>query len=407
MSKSVCIIGGSIAGCGAALALIKNPIYQVKILERIPQRLSGQGAGIFLPTPLFESLKQRQYLDADFKSFPITHRHFVIRDPENFNSGRTVWEQSLSAVAVHWNPLFENLRKRIPDEIYFSGCEVSQIDCSQSDQCVVSLTNGETMTADLVICADGYASIGRKLVCPEAKVVNAGYHAWRGVVPFAKIENPQPLLRSVPYFVNEKGHLLCYPIWEGEQLWLNWLFYENCDDEIVKQFFIDKFDHSHQNSVLPGMLSAKSKRHLYDYAGQALPQNMADIVMMTEKPFIQRILDCYMTTYRNRFVISLGDGATLLRPHVGAGAGKALKDALCLEGCLNNPAYSLDQALNLWNAQQIADSQDLYALSQAMGEALVVNPPDWRAMDEKKMLAWWQRIVGEKRWYPEKPNLKR
>ena len=406
MSKSVCIVGGSIAGCSAALPILSNPRYSVKILERMPQRLSGHGAGLFLPIPLFETLKHRQYLDDDFKGFLINNRHFVVRDPENVNSGRTLWEQPLSAISVHWNELFKNLRKRIPDEIYFPDHEVSRIESSPTGQGIVTLANSKTLTADLIICADGYSSIGRKLICPDAKLCYPGYHAWRGVIPFAKIENPQPFQRSVPYFMNEKGHLLCYPIWENDQLLLNWVFFEKCADEIAKPFFIDKLDRTHQNSLLPGLLSDKSKRHLYDYAQQALPQIMADIVMMTEKPFIQRILDCFMEQCRKGPVINLGDAAIVLRPHVGAGAAKAIEDALCLGGYLNNPDYSLDQALNLWNEQQIARSKDLYALSHRMGDGLVLNPPNWDKMNGPKMIDWWQCIVGEKGWYPVKQNLR-
>jgi 2-polyprenyl-6-methoxyphenol hydroxylase-like FAD-dependent oxidoreductase len=396
--RSIVVIGGSIAGCGVAAVL--NPRYSVKVLERATQRLSGQGAGLFLPVDLFDTLKRRQYLKADFKYCLMNQRHFVIRDAENFNNGRTFWKQPLSGVSVHWKELFEGLREKVPDEIYFPDHEVTQIDCSRIDQCTVTLKNHETLTADLVICADGYSSIGRELICPDAKLCYPGYHAWRGLVPFSKIENPQSFQQSVPYFVNEKGHLLCYPVRENNQLLLNWVFFEKCSDEIADQFFIDKFDHSHQNSLRPGLLSDKSKRYLHDYASQALPQNMADIVIMTENPFIQRILDCDVGTFRKNRLIGIGD-FHVLRPHVGAGAAKALQSALCLGDCLNNENYSLDEALDRWNEQQVISGKNLYALSHAMGDGLVLNPPDWRTMDEPKMVDWWQCILGGKKWYPE------
>ena len=46
----------------------------------------------------------------------------------------------------------------------------------------MSLTTGGTLTADLVVCADGIRSTGRRIMLPEAEPRYAGYVAWRGTV---------------------------------------------------------------------------------------------------------------------------------------------------------------------------------------------------------------------------------
>ena len=55
---NIAIVGGSIAGCSAAIALLRAG-HQVTVFERSLQPLSDRGAGIVIPMALLQKLKQR------------------------------------------------------------------------------------------------------------------------------------------------------------------------------------------------------------------------------------------------------------------------------------------------------------------------------------------------------------
>lgn len=400
LKKTVHIIGGSIAGCCSALAILKNSTdYTVKIFERSPGKLHAQGAGIAISNILLEHLKQKDYLDIDFPAFKFERRHFVVADRANEEGGRTIWHQSFSAAALHWNELFQNLRKRIPDDIYFSNQEVVSIDCNSKDKCFITLKNGETLTSDLIISADGHNSISRKLISSEAQPRYANYIAWRGVVPFESLKDVNIFQGSVPIYLNPKGHLLFYPIFENSQKLLNWVFFEKCDDHRSRQLLIDKTGRAHQSSLFPGQVSDSNKQLLYDYALQTLPKKLIKIIYATKDPFLQRVFDIFMPSCRFNRLISLGDAATILAPNTASGATKALQDALNLGHILGDPNFRLDQALDKWNEQQVTASKVLHRLSGTMSNALILNPPDWQTMNAAAMDIWWKNIIKDDKWY--------
>ena len=400
MKKTIHIIGGSIAGCCSALAILKNSTdYTVRIFERTSKELHAQGAGIAIPTDLFETLKKQNYLDSDFPAFKLERRHFVVTDSTNAKDERTIWHQLLSAAALHWNELFQNLRKRIPDDIYFSNQEVVNIDSNSKDKCLITLKNGEILTSDLTISADGHASMSRKLIYPDIQHRYANYIAWRGIIPFANLKNKKIFKDSVPIFLNPKGHLLFYPIFENSQKFLNWVFFEKCNDRRSQQLLIDKTGHPHQSSLFPGQLPEENKQLLYDYALQMLPKKVVEMIYSTENPFLQRVYDVYMPNCRLNRLISLGDAATVLAPNTASGATKALQDALNLGHLLSDHNFTLDQALDKWNEQQVTASKVLHRLSDAMSNALILNPPDWQIMTAATMDAWWKNIIKDDKWY--------
>lgn len=398
--KTIHIIGGSIAGCCSALAILKNSTdYTVKIFERSPKELHARGAGIAIPTDLFENLKQKDYLDRNFPAFKFERRHFVVSDSTHPEEGRTIWHQPLFAAALHWNELFKNLRKRIPDNIYFSNQEVVNIDCNSKDKCFITLKNGEKLASDLTISADGHTSMSRKLIYPEVQQRYANYIAWRGIVPFEKLKDINIFQESVPIFLNPKGHLLFYPIFENSKKLLNWVFFEKCDDHRSRQLLIDKTGHAHKSSLFPGQLSEGNKQLLYDYALQTLPKKAIEVIYSTENPFLHRVYDVFMPNCRLNRLISLGDAATILAPNTASGATKALQDALNLGHLLSDPNFTLDQALDQWNQQQVTASKVLHRFSDALSNGLILNPPNWQTMTAETMDAWWKNIIKDDKWY--------
>ena len=60
----VAIVGGSIAGCAAAIAL-RSAGCEVTVYERSRGKLEDRGAGIGMPLALLHTLIERDFVDAN------------------------------------------------------------------------------------------------------------------------------------------------------------------------------------------------------------------------------------------------------------------------------------------------------------------------------------------------------
>ena len=65
------IVGGSIAGCTAAIELHRAG-HQVTVFERSPAALKDRGAGMAAPVDTIKQLIERDLIDADMSYFHIS-----------------------------------------------------------------------------------------------------------------------------------------------------------------------------------------------------------------------------------------------------------------------------------------------------------------------------------------------
>ena len=110
------------------------------------------------------------------------------------------------------------------------------------------------------------------------------------------------------------------------------------------------------------------------------------------------MIDVCVPRYRQGRICLIGDAATLTRPHIGGGAGKALDDALALADLLAE-GDSLDAALAAWDDARSAFGAELFRVGRSMGEHLVEATPDWDTMDDAAMERWWQGVIGDRYWF--------
>jgi 2-polyprenyl-6-methoxyphenol hydroxylase-like FAD-dependent oxidoreductase len=139
----IAIVGGSIAGCSAAIALGKNG-HEVRIFERTSQKLQDRGAGIVIPAPLFEYLTERQWLDKDTTHTSLSGMSYHIKDSNNPENGRSIWHRPLDAVAMRWSHLFAQLRKRVSDHDYINDVEVLNVTQNNDHSQKLTLSSGAT-----------------------------------------------------------------------------------------------------------------------------------------------------------------------------------------------------------------------------------------------------------------------
>lgn len=100
------IVGVSIAGCAAAVALSRSG-HEVTVFERSPTRLLSRGLGIATQVSVFGELVRRDLIRADFPYRPYDGPiHWIVKQPAWGPSGyvaSAVQSTAAGAVmAMHW-----------------------------------------------------------------------------------------------------------------------------------------------------------------------------------------------------------------------------------------------------------------------------------------------------------------
>ena len=381
----IAVIGGSIAGCTIASILQKR--FNVTVFERA-KNLKSRGTGITMAPSLMKTLVDKKLIDENIVTYPASTRKFYCKDPAKPQIGRCIWNQDIDVLGLHWDELYSNLRKRVSNEIYKSGVTVENVLLKNNNASEIRLDNGDVLKFDLVIFSDGINSIGRPLLSPNSMLEYSGYVAWRGVVDFNKIKDKTPFINNIPYFCFDNGHLLAYAVNHGGKKQLNWVFYEHISLEqldALGQTGYNDFSHS-------------ATEHMHKLAIKKLPANIAQLVIDTPTPFMQKISDVSVKCSANYGAVLLGDASIVLRPHVGNGASLAISDAITLGDRLlsNNNA---DTAIAQWQEDQLPERIQMYNLSKRMGENLVLNTPSWQEKNKLSMDSWWKEIIQDDRWY--------
>ncbi|MFJ1266959.1 NAD-binding protein [Legionella lytica] len=399
--KNIVVVGGSIAGCTAAI-LLQRLGANVTILERSSGRI-GQGSGITLPEAVVSQCIENDLFDADIPRLLATSRSFVRKNEQEETDEHVFWKQAIRAVALNWIDVYQNLRKRIEPVNYFSNTEVCHFEETQ-DGCQVTTAEGQVYNADLLIVADGVDSTIRAHLLPNSQPEYAGYVAWRGVIDSDHLAANTLFHEHVPYGVYPQGHILLYRIpgadypQTGKTL-LNWVMYEDRRGLSLSNLLIDNEGRQRSRSLPAGTLTIEHMQYLHNFA-QVLPSAIKQIIMETPRPFVQAIFDFHLSAYASNRVIFVGDAAATLRPHMGSGVFKALANGLELVNLImSKPQLELTDYVTLWKESQHQQLIEETQKAKAMGDALVSHTPDWNSMDQESTDAWWAKVMQGKAWY--------
>lgn len=374
----VAVIGGSIAGCAAAIALIRAGC-EVTVYERTKGTLRDRGFGIGIPAALHEELVSLGYLEPGTPVQRCTERTWLVRDA-NSARGRVLARQQLPVAGENWAMLRRTLRAKVPEDRYHEGVLVTRVDTA--GHVTISGTSSHEQF-DAVVGADGYLSTVRSVVAPDAALLPSGYGIWRGACPERLL--PGAALREVDdsmvQILYPGGHAVAYLIPGTDGRLLNWGAY------------ISPAEFDDLRLLPPGAVDDELLGQLDAVFAEHIPPLWADTFRRTglERVSVQPIYDLTTPAYVSGRLALAGDAGSVARPHTASGATTALQDALELERCCRS-GRTWEEVLASYDGARRSAGNAQTELGRLLGRALVTHTPDWTTMSSGDFWSWWQAI---------------
>jgi 2,6-dihydroxypyridine 3-monooxygenase len=375
------VVGGSLGGLTAALVL-RDGGWDVDVLERSAVPLEGRGAGIVAHPTTVRYLVERAGKAIGDIGVPASRLRYLDGD------GSIAHEQPCTYRFASYLELYRGLLDEFGTKHYHLSTGLAHLE-NQGDEVMLSLTDGQTVTADLVVCADGVRSTGRRILLPETRPRYAGYMAWRGAWR-GTIDRDELSSRTanilrdaITYRILPRGHLLTYPIPgpDGSVL-CNWLWYRNVaqGDQLV-DLLTERNGCKAELTVPPGSVQTRHLEELHSAADTELPAPLAEMVRRSAAPFIQVIVDLEVPRMAFGRTCLIGDAAFALRPHIAAGTAKAAEDAWQLgNALLGATSRRIPLLLKGWEAHQLPAARRAMQRARAAGRSLQVEGT-WRVGD--------------------------
>lgn len=403
------IVGGSIAGCSAAILLRKEG-HRVVIFERSQKSLVGRGGGIGTLPTLLEHLIKEGMLSENFPYFSIERMPFVGKSEDYEPFGRTAWAMPMNLSVFHWQTLWNDLRSKVPDELYLSGQEVIDAERTSDDKVKITTSHDKREKFDLVLFTDGYNSFGRRLIFPDLNLKYRGYVLWRGLLPESEMTEESSLDENLPRlsYAGSPGHMVIYhipshngSIRKGDRIF-NWAAYVPVQTGELNELMTDAFGKIWNGTLPPGKMRKEKENELKKFISRNIPSYYAEVVNKTENSYVQVIYTLDLQSYYNDKMCLIGDAGMLIQPFTGSGVFKGYHNVTDLIAQLKKE-NTLDLALEKWSEQQIMSGRRLLQLGEQMEEAFIWKQLDFSKVDEKTTEHWWKSSVR----FPDNFNLQK
>ncbi|WP_454766522.1 FAD binding domain-containing protein [Cupriavidus campinensis] len=360
------VVGGSLGGLLAANMLERDG-WDIEIFERTPEALNGRGAGIVTHPELFDALAAAGVVVDDSIGVRVRTRITLSRD------GTTVSDREMPQTLTAWGKIYDVLGKAFTGA-YRTGATVTAVG-SHADHAVVTLQDGSTHRADLVIAADGFRSGVREQLLPSVGLEYAGYIAWRGLVDEAQVSSGThaAIFDKFAFCLPPHEQILGYPVaGDGNSIEpgrrrYNFVWYRATrEDDELPDLLTDASGKYWANGIPPGLIRPDVLDDMENAATERLAPQFAEIVAKAPQPLFQPIFD--LTVPRMGFgrIALLGDAAFVARPHCGMGVTKAAGDAMALAAALAGH-QSVEAALEAYSTERVQVGQAIVEHARHLG----------------------------------------
>lgn len=363
------VIGGSMSGLLCGLLLLRHG-WSVDIYERVESELSGRGAGIVAQGELIERLRKLG-LAADDLGVHITTRKILNA------RGELTHSCECPQVLTAWERVYRLLRDGFPPEHYHRGFALSGL--SQDASGVTAhFADGETVTADLLVGADGIRSTVRQHVLPQAVPLYAGYSAWRALISESAFPRDmhKELFEYMSFGLPPGEQFLGYPVAGPDNdlrpghRRFNVVWYRPADEATKLQWLLtDESGHTHQISIPPPLIRRDAVAEMRADAERLLAPQFRQIVRLIGEPILQPIYDLLSPRMAIGRVAIIGDAAFVARPHVAAGVSKAADDAAALADALASEV-DVTAGLRKFEAARLPENHRIIERARHLGAYL-------------------------------------
>ena len=367
----VIVVGGSHSGLLTALAL-RAVNCDVEVFERSPHEMKDRGAGMVLQPETVQFFSSHGIATKEAISMPPKIIQDLGRD------SKVIREQVTNLSTTSWDCLYRQLRAAFPDQHYHKGNELVSFE-QDENQVSGRFNDGQLITCDLLVCADGANSTCRRRLLPDIAPQYAGYIVWRGVIEESEVSPKvaEVFTDKVIRFLAPQNHMMCYMIpGNGGELSkgkrrFNWAWFWNVPEgEQLRQVLIDRTGRSRDYSVPPGTIRPELVEQQRAIAQNVLPEVFLHLFEQTLDPFLQPIYDLSVPQMAFGRVCLTGDAAFVLRPHTGASTSKAATNAMELAKEVQLYKGDVVTALKKWEVSQLELGNDLKAVGISRGNRL-------------------------------------
>jgi 2-polyprenyl-6-methoxyphenol hydroxylase-like FAD-dependent oxidoreductase len=246
---------------------------------------------------------------------------------------------------------------------------------------------------DLVVCADGYRSIGRRLVDPDAALRYRGIVSWRGLLHESDLR-ADPLdgcdLLRVGY---QGGHGVLYYIpgsgqstEPGKRL-LKWGYNLQVPQDALSSVLVDDQERQQSSSVPFGKVHPQVRAGFESRLADLLPPVLFELVQQSANSAIQAIYSVAPRSYARDRVCLVGDAGAVFPPFTSSGVLKAVANATSLADALAG-APAVDDALRRWSQAQLQVTAQVMPFAEYAERSQVFEMPDLAAMPAAATNDW-------------------
>jgi 2-polyprenyl-6-methoxyphenol hydroxylase-like FAD-dependent oxidoreductase len=368
-NKRALIVGGSMSGLLCGL-LLRRAGWTVDIYERVESELSGRGAGIVAQAELIERLRNLGLATDDLGV------HITTRKVLNAH-GELTHQCECPQVLTAWERVYRLLRDAFPPQHYHRGRELTGFS-QDANGAVAHFSNGETVTADLLVGADGIRSSVRQQCLPDTVPLYAGYSAWRALIAESAFprEVHTELFEFMSFGLPPGEQFLGYPVAGPDNdlrpghRRFNVVWYRPADETTKLRWLLtDESGHTHAISIPPPLIRGEAIAEMRADAERLLAPQFRQIVRLIHEPILQPIYDIASPQMAFGRVAIVGDAAFVARPHVAAGVSKAADDAAALTEALRAEA-DVTAALKRFEAARLSENHRIIERARHLGAYL-------------------------------------